>query len=1164
MRPRSGALTNFRRQHARAPRAPPRCPLFAPYTTSVPATPTTAPDSPLCHAPPATIFAHSPRRAMAAAMASARLRALVRVDADEPAAVADLLRVWHREPDSLLRQWQPFDFVELLPAASTSRPHPARADIERRIKRWIGTTVLHLAAAASGSGARALHEALRLLRHAPSSPNAPDPLMLDVRDMSGLTPLSYAVRADSAGRIHALVLAGADPSAQYAVAPRTRRLSPSGPSRHHQSLLRFAAATGRVAALAALLSQAADHVVTGPDGKRPLHLAIERGRLACVQLLLTADLAAIDGFSDPRRRRALALDRFIVKNSVPRLTDAVSERVAAITEGVAADATPEVSAFQSALTATTSTVPADEDAEWEQVTDDADSDVFVEVMVEDMETGVDHTAITQRRRSISDTSANSDGTAAFIHHLDSAFDTSAADANNNIDGTEGLSRIFRQALQQVEITIADVVVGSDPVGATVSLNPNRDRGSSLYHLAASYNQPRVLQCLLMHDNLCGCHPKDIRNEQGKVAIFMAARSGSISCLELLLQHGASINAVDLENWTILNEAVKYSRIDTVNYILQHGGNVALADDDAWTPLHVAGRFGIVEAVAPLVAAGGNINAVTEDFETPLLLACSQTGHETVVRELLKHGATHHVDGGSTLSPLKLIADRKDFPMLDAYLGFVSNMAPELRPDLDFESFGQNGEHLIFTCIKANAPEIIKHVLKLGVNPNIRNSDGDTPLCAAVRADKVDAVSALLQGGADPDFSQENGSRAVHIASDEGHSDLIRLIAAHDGDLEEPVPSPALHEGFTPLMLATRRGHTGCVKVLVDSGVSLNTAKRDMYTAVHLAALNGQVDALRVLLDAGANRSPREENSFAPLHVAVRNNQLDAVRVLLSGGVNADARGPSGLTALHFAAYMSNARMIWLLLAAGADADATDADGSRALHVAAGRERGRVAVQMLLTQGASIDARDGQGDVPLHSAAYRGLYAIVKVLLRRGADVNVRNDLGLTPLHLAAAKGSENTVRVLMRSGAPAGARAEDGTTAYQLATRAGHVQARIALWQACGQSIDTVAPVARYSVRSPVQSPAASMDIVINGERGRTRCVVCQSALRFQEEIRELPCSHVYHDACIMQWFGGGGLGDHHTCPLCQTTVLPDDFDAGDADVNAGRYGMVRDRERLR
>ncbi len=119
---------------------------------------------------------------------------------------------------------------------------------------------------------------------------------------------------------------------------------------------------------------------------------------------------------------------------------------------------------------------------------------------------------------------------------------------------------------------------------------------------------------------------------------MAARTGSIPCLALFLENGASINAVDLENWTVLNEAVKYNQIETVRYVIEKGGDVGRADDDAWTPLHVAGRFGIVGAVEPLVAAGGDINAVTEDRETPLLLACSQSGHASIVRELLKHGA----------------------------------------------------------------------------------------------------------------------------------------------------------------------------------------------------------------------------------------------------------------------------------------------------------------------------------------------------------------------------------------------------------------------------------------------------------------------------------------------------------------------------------------------
>ena len=1024
---------------------------------------------------------------MSVSITNPKLRCLIRLDADEPSSVKELLRIWQRTPQDLVRTWTRDDFVGIKSGSSNSD------EVDRRIARWIGTTPLHLAAGALGPNARALSEILRSINSIESSIRP----SVEFRDARGATALSRAVRSDCAARIHALVQAGANPSDAYLKSKRSIH-------RYQWSYLRFAAATGRISALAALLSQGADYVTSSNDGKRPIHLAIERGRLNCVQTLLSADLASIEAIGDERLRKATALDRFLVKNATSKMLSDSSGQEAGSSTSIGDDfEEPDLSSTAARF----STL-----SEWEIGSASVSMDVMEGVSTPG-----------PREQDIADTRTN-------------PFGTSQTDANNSIGGIDGLSRIIQQALRQAMGTSND----QDTVTMSMALGMNRDRGSSLYHLAASYCRPRVLRYLLNNDSLRRYHSHDIRNEQGKVPIFMAARSGSIPCIAMFIQQDVDINSVDLENWTVLNEAVKYNRIEAVRYILASGGSVTISDDDAWNPLHVAGRFGVVDAVAPLVDAGGDIDSLTEDKETPLLLACSQKGQVQVVRELLRLGASHATTSTGALSPLKMIVDRKDYTMLEGFLQhFVSKAEKNL---LDLSALNQDGENFLFNCVNDDKPKIISYLLGLGVSADVRDSSGDTPLCSGIRQKNLRVVRALLEGGANPDFPTLNGTCAIHSAADEGFAEVMGALVQFGADMESPVPHPAIHVGFTPLMLAARRGHTSSVEALINSGVNLNVAKSDGYTAVHLASLNGQVDSLRVLLSAGADHSAVEENNFAPLHVAVRNNQLEVVRTLLTAGVDPDIRGPSGLTALHFAAYMANARMIWLLLSVGADVNAEDTEQSTPLHVAAGRERGRVAVQMLLTQGARVSAPDMRGDTPLHAASFRGIYTVVRVLLRRGASINAQNNLGLAPLHISSEQGYETTVNSLIHAGAEVGIKNKSGETPYQLAARSGKTDVKVALWRAMGQTLDDVAPVTKYAIESPAPSPRVSMDIAMDIERGRTLCVICQNVLRFQDEVRELPCGHVYKKECIDQWFGSIHLDEHNNCPLCQASVLPDEL----------------------
>jgi len=1026
-----------------------------------------------------------------------KLRALIRLDNDEPSAISDLLRVWKRSPESLLSPWSATDFESVMPRLSASD----QAGMNRKIDSWIGTTPLHQAAGSAGHCARTLSEALRALKTI-------DPVMrpsVDVRDLNGLTPLSRAVRSDCASRIHALVQEGANPREVY------RKPDPNDPAhkffRHHWSYVRFASATGRVSALAALLSQGADYIKTGRDGKRPLHLAIERGHLGCVQNLLNADLENIDNLVDEKRRTAIAIDKFLVKS-------AAADFLKVEDKGHSSDTMIDDPGIQTADSSSS------EEEDWDTRREVDDNEVSEEQTLPNAFHMLGYPRMQDRR-------------------IINPFATSQTDANNSIDGAAGLARIITQALGQSVGESHDETAGT----LTVPLGINRDRGSSLYHLASSYGKPSVLAYLLGHSTLKKYHPHDVRNEQGKVPIFMAARSGNIPCLSIFVDYGVSLNSVDLENWTILNEAVKYNRIEAIQYIITNGGNVTLADDDGWTPLHVAGRFGIVDAIPILCAHGGDINLHTEERESPLLLATSQPGHENVVRSLLIHGAAVNTKG-ETMTPLKIILDRRDYSMLNVILAyFIEAKKSQGRNPLDISHLETTDVNLMFLCVAESKPDTIRYLLELGMKCDFRNSSGDSPLCAAVRVGKTEVAKALLECGANPEYTDQNGSRPIHIASDEGFTECVSLLVQHGANVNAQVPSPATHVGFTPLMLSSRRGHTKTVKELaLNLGANLNMAKSDGYTAVHLAALNGQVEALQILLDAGADHSKREENSFAPLHVAVRNNQLEIVRTLLTAGVDPDQTGPSMLTALHFASYMANARMIWLLISVNADVSAKDTDDSQPLHVAAGREKGRVAVQMLLTQGADLVARDSQGYTPLHSAAYRGLYSIVRVLLRRGSAVDVKDNIGLTPLHLATENGSEATVSSLIRAGADVSIRSNAGETAYNLAVRKDNTKLRVIIWRASGQTLEDLAPVTQYAVKSPEATPEGSMEIEVEYDQGRTICVVCQSALRYLENVRELACGHVYHQECIDQWFGGNLLEEHNNCVLCQTTVLPGDI----------------------
>ena len=51
----------------------------------------------------------------------------------------------------------------------------------------------------------------------------------------------------------------------------------------------------------------------------------------------------------------------------------------------------------------------------------------------------------------------------------------------------------------------------------------------------------------------------------------------------------------------------------------------------------------------------------------------------------------------------------------------------------------------------------------------------------------------------------------------------------------------------------------------------------------------------------------------------------------------------------------------------------------------------------------------------------------------------------------------------------------------------------------------------------------------------KKECYICLKNFRSNSQVRELPCSHMFCDGCIMPW-----LKQHSTCPTCKYRLKPD------------------------
>jgi uncharacterized protein len=118
--------------------------------------------------------------------------------------------------------------------------------------------------------------------------------------------------------------------------------------------------------------------------------------------------------------------------------------------------------------------------------------------------------------------------------------------------------------------------------------------------------------------------------------------------------------------------------------------------------------------------------------------------------------------------------------------------------------------------------------------------------------------------------------------------------------------PALLDGkdlfyrHTPLMLASKEGHVGVVRWLLDKGAATDEVHLLGSTALWYACSGGRTPVVKLLLERGADPTIADRRGATPLVVASARGHLEVVRVLLShptAKASVNLRDASGRTAL---------------------------------------------------------------------------------------------------------------------------------------------------------------------------------------------------------------------------------------------------------------------------
>jgi hypothetical protein len=158
----------------------------------------------------------------------------------------------------------------------------------------------------------------------------------------------------------------------------------------------------------------------------------------------------------------------------------------------------------------------------------------------------------------------------------------------------------------------------------------------------------------------------------------------------------------------------------------------------------------------------------------------------------------------------------------------------------------------------------------------RGGDSDA-LFDAVYNNKLDQVKSLLDRGADVNKANDIGDTPLYIASDQGHTEIVKLLLEKDADVNKHGNHGA------PLYIATIKGHTNIVKLLLNKDADVNKADVDNQTPLIIASAEGHTDIVKLLLEKGADVNKVTKYDETALFNASKGGHTEIVKLLLEKG-----------------------------------------------------------------------------------------------------------------------------------------------------------------------------------------------------------------------------------------------------------------------------------------
>ncbi|MDI6047440.1 ankyrin repeat domain-containing protein [Flavobacterium yafengii] len=426
-----------------------------------------------------------------------------------------------------------------------------------------------------------------------------------------------------------------------------------------------------------------------------------------------------------------------------------------------------------------------------------------------------------------------------------------------------LEQSFWKTTPDVNAVKAEIAKGNSPSASTPNafdvtvMAINNDAPTATIQFLLE--QPGNEVSKLTHDN--------------RIYLHWAANKGNVAIVEYLISKGADLNLEDSKGETPLTFAAVGGQSNTALYdaFFKAGTDPKKKYKDGVNLLLMAIASDKNLALTTYFTTKGmSIKDTDSDGNTAFDYA-AKSGNLPLLKSLLEKGVKY------TDNALLFAAQgsRRDVTPLETYKYLVEDL--KIKPTATSKS-GETVLHLLAN--KANQTEIINYFLSKGVDANKANNEGNTALMAAASARDIAVLELLLPIVKNNNVQNLKGESALTMAVKAGTPEAITVL---------------LNKGADAKVLDKEGNNLGyyLIQSYRPSGRGPETTTQDPFET-----------KIKLLQDKGLNLGTPQKDGNTLYHFAIIKNDLALLKKIAALNIDINAKNKDGLTALHKAAMIS--------------------------------------------------------------------------------------------------------------------------------------------------------------------------------------------------------------------------------------------------------------------